>query len=99
MARVKYLNNITISACLLQEAAICDLCLPQVSGYNVLANIKEHLAAKKVIILTNYANVSDAGRSMHDKEEHFLDRSFQLMMADEVLDIDLWHKGITLNYQ
>ena len=71
---------------LLPDAVILDLHLQQGSGFNVLANIKKHHAATKVIVLSNYANESYITRCRQDGADYFFDKSFQFMLVGAVLE-------------
>jgi len=71
---------------LLPDVVILDLHLQHGSGFNVLANIKKHHAATKVIVLSNYANESYITRCRLAGADYFFDKSFQFMLVGSVLE-------------
>lgn len=73
-------------ASLLPDVVILDLRLQHGSGFNVLASIKKHHAATKVIVLSNYASDSYINLCKQIGADYFFDKSFQFMLAGTVLE-------------
>lgn len=70
---------------LLPDVVILDLNLQSGSGFQVLKNIKEHHAATKVMVLTNYADDFYLNRCMNSGADYFFDKSFQFMWVAKAL--------------
>jgi len=71
---------------LLPDVVILDLPLQSGSGFDVLENIKNHHAATKVIVLSNYASEPYIGRCRRAGADYFFDKSFQFMLVETVLE-------------
>ena len=69
----------------LPDLVILDLNLQSGSGIGVLKNIKEHHAAIKVMVLTNYTDEIYVSRCMTAGADYFFDKSFQFMRVGAVL--------------
>lgn len=70
---------------LLPDVVILDLNLQAGSGFEVLKNIKEHHAATRVMVLTNYADEFYIKRCMDAGADYFFDKSFQFMWVGKAL--------------
>jgi DNA-binding NarL/FixJ family response regulator len=77
---------------LLPDVVTLDLSLHTGSGLEVLKNIKEHHAAIKVMVLTNYTDEFYVNRCMSAGADYFFDKSFQFMQARAVF-WELAHPG------
>ncbi|OGS91884.1 MAG: hypothetical protein A2Z95_10260 [Gallionellales bacterium GWA2_60_18] len=79
---------------LLPDVVILDLHLQYGSGFNVLANIKKHHAATKVIVLSNYASDSHVSLCKQIGADYFFDKSFQFMLVGAVLEQLMFPDGL-----
>lgn len=70
---------------LLPDVVILDLNLQAGSGFEVLKYIKQHHAATKVMVLTNYADDFYIKRCMDAGADYFFDKSFQFMWVGKAL--------------
>lgn len=70
---------------LLPDVVILDIRLQSGSGFNVLKYVKEHLAAIKVMVLTNHADEYYITRCMNAGADYFFDKSFQFMLVRAAL--------------
>jgi len=70
---------------LLPDVVILDLNLQTGSGFEVLKYIKQHHAATKIMVLTNYADDFYIKRCMDAGADYFFDKSFQFMWVGKAL--------------